>query len=186
MDDILLALLVAGLALAPAAAVLVHWIRHVRRRRAELRRAQGLRLIHALSAYSAWIECQRDLPFSARSLDELTSPEPLTHARRLKREWFPSLAPQMVGLLQAHSRMIEYLWEQSLLRLSQGAAWRPACEDAQYQQLRGAQEELIDEMITCCRQLIGGDPRQIWKPTGSDFTFSNGLGMPAQGPASRV
>jgi beta-lactamase regulating signal transducer with metallopeptidase domain len=55
MDDIFLALLVAGLALAPAAAVLVHWIRHVRRRRAELRRAQGLRLIHALSAYSAWI-----------------------------------------------------------------------------------------------------------------------------------
>jgi hypothetical protein len=185
MNDTFLASLLAALSLAPAAAVLWHWVRHLRRKRAEMRRAQGLRLIHALGAYSAWIECQRDLPFTARSLDELASPQPLTQARRLKREWFPSLAPYMVGLLQAHSRMIEYLWEQSLLRLSQGAAWRPACEDAQYQQLRGAQEELIEEMIARCRELMG-DAGQVWKRTGSDFAFSNGLGRASQGPPSRV
>lgn len=181
MNDVFIALPILALAVA----LLAQGLRHLRRKRAAVRRAQGYRLIHALGAYSAWIESQRDLPFTARSLDELTSPQPLSQARRIKRQCFPSLAPNMIGLLQAHSRMIEYLWEQSLLRLSQGAAWRPACEDAQYQQLRGAQEELIDEMIARCRELIG-DSGQVWKRTGSDFAFSNGAGGPARGPASRV
>lgn len=164
-------------------ALVVQRVRVARRQRAKIRRAQGYRLIHALRAYSAWIERQRDRPLTARSLDELTSPEPLTLAREIKQKWFPTLAQYMVPLLQAHSRMIEYLWEQSLLRLSQGSAWQPAHQDAHYQQLRGAQEDLIDEMIATCRELIGDSP-QVWERTGSDFAFSNSVGRPSQGPAS--
>ena len=183
MNALFLFSAIGALGFIAASALVLQWIRVARRRRAKLRRAQGYRLIHALRAYSAWIESQRDRPITARRLDELTSPEPLTLARQIKREWFPSLSHYRVPLLQAHSRMIEYLWEQSLLRLSQGSAWQPAHQDAQYQQLRGAQEDLIDELIATCRELIGDSP-QVWQRTGSDFAFSNSVGRTSQGPAS--
>lgn len=183
MNDLLLISAIAALGVMFACAFVLRWIRLARRRRARMRRVQAYRLIHALRAYSAWIDSCRDLPFTARSLDELTSPAPLTLVRRIKREFFPSLAPSMVLLLQAHSRVIEYLWEQSLLRLSQGSAWVPAYQDAQFLQLRGAQEDLMDEMIAKCRELIGETP-QVWQPTGSDFSFSNSVGRVSQGPAS--
>jgi hypothetical protein len=185
MNDLLIPALIAAATLLVAATAVYRLARHMGRERAERRRAHGYHLIHALRAYSAWIECQRDLPFAAQSLDELTSPEPLTRARFIKHEWFPELSQHTVRLLQAHSRMIEYFWQQNLLRLSQGAAWRPAYEDAQYQQLRGAQEDLIDEMIDICRDLTG-DARQPWKRTGSDFAFSNGLGISTNEPASQA
>jgi type II secretory pathway pseudopilin PulG len=182
-DDTLLASLIGALSLVLAVGAVYRWMRHVARMRAEQLRQQGYHLIHALREYSAWIEYQRDLPFTARSLDELTSPEPLTQARRIKREYFPALSQHMVRLLQAHSRVIEYLWQQNLLRLSQGSGWRPAYEDPQYQQLRGAQEDLIGEMIDICRELTG-DARQPWRQTGSDFSFSNSLNVSQAGPAS--
>ena len=185
VDDILLASLIGALSLVLAAGAVYRWMRHVSRLRAEQLKQQGYRLIHALKEYSAWIEYQRDLPFTARSLDELTSPEPLTLARQIKRECFPELSQHMVRLLQAHSRVIEYLWQQNLLRLSQGSGWRPAYEDSQYQQLRGAQEDLIDEMIDICRELTG-DARRPWRETGSDFAFSNSLSVSQTGPASRA
>jgi hypothetical protein len=185
MNDLLLVSAFAALGLMGVGAVVLQWFRVARRRRAKVRRAQGYRLIHALRAYSAWIEGQRDLPFTARSVDELTSPAPLALAGQIKTEWFPGLAQYMVPLLQAHSRVVEYLWEQSLLRLSQGSAWRPAHQDARYQQLRGAQEELMDEMIAACREQIGDTPL-LWRPTGSDFAFSNSLGRASQGPVGRA
>ena len=183
IDDVLLASLLGMVSLVLATGAVYRWMRHVTRMRTEHIRLQGYRLIHALRAYSAWIEYQRDLPFTARSLDELTSPEPLTEARRIKREHFPTLGQHMVRLLQAHSRVIEYLWQQNLLRLSQGSGWRPAYEDPQYQQLRGAQEDLIGEMIDICRELTG-DAGQPWRQTGSDFAFSNSLS--GSGPATRA
>jgi hypothetical protein len=182
MNDILLISGLAALGFMAMGAAVLQWLRVLERRHVQARRAQGYRLIHALRAYSAWIDCQRDLPFTDRSLDELTSPGPLTLARQIKSEWFPSLSQHMVPLLQAHSRMVEYLWEQSLLRLTQGSAWQPAYQDAQYQQLRGAQEDLIDELIASCRELIG-DTTQVWQRTGSDFAFSSSVSR-SSGPAS--
>jgi hypothetical protein len=183
LNDLLLISAITALGFMAACALLLQWIRVARRRREKVLRSQGYRLIHALRAYSAWVESQRDLPFTARSLDELTTPEPLRVAREIKQHCFPSLAQYMLPLLQAHSRMIEYLWEQSLLRLTQGSAWQPASEDARYQQLRGAQEDLIDELIAKCRELIGDTP-QVWRRTGSDFAFSNSVSRASRGPAS--
>lgn len=186
MNELFIPSLIGVITLLAAATAVYRWMRHISRLRASRLRAEGYRMIHALRAYSAWIECQRDLPFTARSLDELTSPEPLTLARQIKRECFPELSQHMVRLLQAHSRVIEYLWQQNLLRLSQGSGWRPAYEDRQYQQLRGAQEDLIDEMIDMCRELIG-DAARPWQRTGSDFSFSNSsLGLTRTGPTSQA
>jgi hypothetical protein len=184
--DLLVPSLVGALALGGAAMAVLGWVRKASRRRAQQLRAHGYRLIHALRAYSAWIDCHRDLPFTARSLEELTSPEPLTQARQIKSDWFPGLSQHMVRLLQAHSRVIEYMWQQNLLRMTQGSGWRPAYEDRQYQQLRGAQEELIDEMIALCREAIG-DAGQPWRRTGSDFSFSaSNLGASSGGRAGHT
>jgi hypothetical protein len=185
MNDLFLTSAVVALGLMALGGLVLQRVRIVSRRRAKIRRAQGYRLIHALRAYSAWVESQRDRPFIARSLEELTSPEPLTLAGQIKRDWFPGLGRYMVPLLQAHSRFVEYLWEQSLLRLSQGSGWRPAYQDARYQQLRGAQEELIDEMIAACRELIGDTPH-AWRRTGSDFAFSNSIRRASHDPAGRA
>lgn len=186
IDDLLIPLLIGALSLLAAAAAVYRWMRHLGRVREQQLRAQGYRLIHALREYSAWIDFQRDLPITARSLEELTSPEPLTQARQIKRDWFPDLSQHMVRLLQAHSHVIEYLWQQNLLRLSQGSGWRPAYEDKQYQQLRGAQEDLIDEIIALCREIIG-DASQPWRRTGSDFAFTNSsVGVSGNGPPSRA
>jgi hypothetical protein len=181
VDDIFFPSAISALSLAAAGTAVYYWGRYLVRVRAEQLRNAGYRMINALRAYSAWIEWQRDLPFTARSMDELTSPEPLTRARDIKREYFPELSQHMVRLLQAHSRVIEYLWQQDLMRLSQASGWQPAYADPQYQQLRGAQEDLIGEMIDICRELIG-DSHQPWRRTGSDFSFSGVVST--GGPAS--
>jgi len=181
MNDFLFESLLVALA---AAYLVYRVVRYLARSRQERLRAQGYRLIHALNAYSAWVDCQRDEPFLAHSIDELSSPEPLTQARRVKEESFPTLSQHMVRLLQAHSRLIEYLWQQNLLRMGQAAGWRPAHQDAQYQQIRGAQEDLIQEMVALCREMIGESQRE-WRRTGTDFAFSNSVGISTtQGPAS--
>lgn len=184
IDDFL-PLLIGASCVAAAAGVYFR-ARHLKHTRAQHLRAQGYRLIHALGEYSAWIDYQRDLPFTARSPDELSLPGPLAQACRIKSESFPDLSQPMVLLLQAHSRVIEYLWQQNLVRLTQGSGWLAAHEDKQYQQLRGAQEELIDDMIAQCRELIG-DASEPWRRTGSDFAFTNSsLGWPATSPHRRA
>lgn len=183
MDDTFFAALILAFCLVAGSALSVKWVHDKRRKHKAARRAHGYELIHSLRAYSAWIECQRDLPFTTGRLDELTSPEPLARARQIKQDWFPELSHNHALLLQAHDHMVEYLWEQSTERLGQGAGGRQACGDAKYQQLRGAQEDLIDEMIATCRELIG-DSDMAWRATGSDFAFSNSVG--SNGPASQV
>jgi hypothetical protein len=183
MDELLVTTLLAAAAAVAAVTVGIHVLRTLAERRAAVRKEQSYKMIHALNAYSAWIECQRELPFTARSLDELTSPEPLTRARQIKRDFFPSLHPNIVRLLKSHHRLIEYLWEQSLMRLSQGAAWTPAYDDPVYKQLRAQQEDLIDEMVEQCRRLVG-DTDRAWQRTGSDFAFSNSFSLSR--PTSRA
>jgi hypothetical protein len=178
--------LIAAFILAAATAAMYLWVRHLGRVRAQELRAQGYRLIHALREYSAWIDFQRDVPLTAQSLREFTSPEPLAQACRIRRECFPGLSQHMGHLLQAHTRFADYLWQQNLLRLGKGSGWQAVDEDMQYQQLRGAQEDLIDDIIALCRELIG-DASLPWRSTGSDFAFTNSsIGMSLPGPAGRA
>ena len=142
------------------------------RRRHERLRTQGYKLIHWLNAYSAWVDYQRDDALLDQTTEELTSPEPLAKALAIKDAAFPELSQHMVRLLQAHSRLMEYLWQHNLLRLSQATGWVPAYQDPPYQQIRGAQEDLIEEMISICHEIIG-DTEVNWRRTGTDFTFSS-------------
>lgn len=171
IDKQLVPWLIVIVGIAAASAVYL-WSRHIQRTRAAELRDRGYRLIRALTEYSAWIDYHRDVPFTASSPDELASPEPLTQARDIMRESFPEISQHMVRLLQAHSHVVGHLWQQNLLRLSQGSEWQPAYSDKMYQQLRGAQEDVIDDMIALCRELIG-DAHEPWRRTGSDFAFAS-------------
>jgi hypothetical protein len=167
-------------ALPPLAAlVFIAALWYLAQRQRNRLRARGLHLIYWLKAYSAWVDCQRDEPFLARDVDELALPEPLARALALKDAAFPDLSQHMVRLLQAHSRLIEYLWQHNLLRISLATGWQAAHEDSRYQQIRGAQEDLIEEMIALCQERIGESARE-WKRTGSDFAFSSSLGLNTQ------
>lgn len=162
---------IGAFSLTAVATGVLLWARRLARVRADELRAQGYRLIHALSEYSAWIDFQRELPVSARDLDELAAPDPLVEAGRITRKCFPDMAQHMHRLLQAHSRVIEYLWQQKLVRMSDASGSPPVSDERQYAQLRGAQEDMIDDMVELCRELIG-DAREPWQRTGSDFAFS--------------
>ena len=181
MSEILLScLLVAALVLAT-----VVWARHAAQERREQLRADGYELIFSLKTYSAWVDYRRDEPVMTRNTEELASPEPLKRALEIKDVSFPALSHHMLLLLQAHSRLVEYLWQQSLLRQSQASGWQPLYHDPQYQQIRGAQEELIEEMIGLCQEIIGDRARE-WRRTGTDFAFSSVCMSTTQGPATRV
>src|SRR5512133_1215948 len=103
-------LVVAALMLAALA-----WARHLAHRRQQHLRARGYEFIAALKAYSAWVDYQRDESFVGRDADELALPEPLARALSAKSA-FPELSQHTLRLLQAHSRLVEYLWQQNLLR----------------------------------------------------------------------
>lgn len=178
MNEIFLSSLVVALVL-----IIIGWTRHLARKRQEQLRARGYDLIFSLKTYSAWVDCQRDEPIMPSDADELALPGPLRRAREIEEASFPALSQHMLRLFQAHGRLTEYLWRQNLLRLSQAAGHRPAYQDPQYQQIRGAQEDLIEEMIRLCQEMIG-DRADEWHGTGTDFAFSSSAGMSTtQGPA---
>lgn len=186
IDKLFIPFLVGAVCLLALAAAVYLRARYLRRAHARELQAQGYRLIHALRAYSAWIEYQSGLSFEAHSREELALPEPLAQACSITGQWFPGLSQHLGRLLQAHGRVIEHLWRQHQLRQVREAAGQRARPDRQYQQLRGAQEDLVDEMIALCREIIG-DAREPWRGTGSDFSFSgSGLGGPRTGPASQA
>jgi hypothetical protein len=167
-------LFVGALAAVAVALMITGIARLAARKRQDRLRAQGYELIFSLKSYSAWVDCQSDEPLTSRDADELASPQPLARARALKDAAFPGLSQHMLRLLQAHSRLVEYLWRQNLMRLSQASGWQPAWQDAHYQQIRGAQEDLIQEMIGLCQEMIG-DREQEWRQTGTDFAFSSSM-----------
>ncbi|HWP13971.1 MAG TPA: hypothetical protein VNN06_19255 [Ramlibacter sp.] len=165
-----------SLAALALALVIAGGVRRNARKRHEQLQARGYELIFSLKAYSAWVDWQCDEPIMSRNTDELTSPKPLARAREIKQAAFPGLTQHMLRLLQAHSHLVEYLWQQNLLRLSLATGWRPAYQDPQYQQIRGAQEDLIQEMIGLVQEAIG-DRAEEWRRTGSDFAFSGSTSL---------
>lgn len=148
------------------------------RRRTLKRRMAGYVLLDCLKAYSAWMDYQREELFQTRNPEDLGTPEPLMRACEIKDEWFPQLAPQMVRLLHSHRQMMEYLWEQRILRMSHASARASILADPRYQQLRDLQDATMDGLFVRCRQLIGDSGRK-WRPTRSDFAFSSGLSIPS-------
>jgi hypothetical protein len=143
-------------------------------RRAARRRQAGYRLMDCLKAYTAWIDWHRDEPLLHQDPETLAIPAALAQAVQIKDEHFPQLAPLMLRLLQAHRELMQYLWEENILRMS-GGAQRPYYADPRYHQLRDAQDATLDSLFLRCREAIG-DSGTPWRRTRSDFSFSSNLG----------
>jgi hypothetical protein len=170
--DVLVPLLATALALALAVA-LVLW-----RRRAGLRvarrRAAGYRLMECLRAYSAWIDWHRDEPLLQQEPEDSGMPAALAEAVQIKDAFFPELAGLMLQLLQTHRELMQYLWEENILRMTHASPLRPHDADPRYQDVRDRQDATLDSLFLRCRELIG-DAQGGWRRTASDFSFSSGI-----------
>lgn len=175
--DFALPLLIVTAALAVA---FVLWrMRVAFARRQARRRAAGYQLMDCLKAYTVWIDWHRDEPLMHSKPDALTVPPPLEQAVRIKEEDFPELSPLMVKLLHTHRELMQYLWEQNILRMTHAATLGPHYADPRYHQLRDTQDAALDSLFLRCRQLIGDDGSE-WKRTRSDFSFSGDQNAPSR------
>ncbi len=154
------------------------WRAHRRAvRRALHRRTAGYQLMDCLKAYSAWVDWHRDEPLLHQNPEDLTLPAALAQACVLKDHWLPELSPLMVQLLYSHRELMQFFWEENILRMAQSSQ-RPYYADPRYHALRDRQDAALDSLFARCRGLIG-DTEEAWHRTGSDFTFSSGLGLPS-------
>lgn len=147
-------------------------------RAATARRKAAREMVDSMKAYGAWMDARRDEPFTEKSLDELSMPTPLRRAVSIKDEAFPEMGPSLVRLLKSHSAMMEFLWQQNILRIGHSLPGVPIYADPRYQQLRDNQDAAIDSLIAQSRQLIGED-QPVWHGTRSDFIYSSGLSLPS-------
>jgi hypothetical protein len=165
---------------AALAVIVVLWRMRARAlRRTAKRRAAGYQMIDCLKAYTAWIDWHRDEPLLHQNPEELSVPAALAQAVQIKDEHFPQLGPLMLQLLQSHRELMQYLWEENILRMTHSAARRPHYADPRYHQLRDTQDAALDSLFMRCRQLIGDDGSE-WKRTRSDFSFSGDLNLPSR------
>lgn len=171
VDSLLAATVLAGGGLV----AFVSWRRRVERRQRMLREA-GYRLIHELKAYLAWIEMLRGEPYTSTEPEQLTAAQALREARTIAQSSFPDLEQSMLRLLQGDARLMGYLWEHKLLRLSDPGQWVPYDRDQAYWMLRDGQEDLVEEIIARCRVLTGEDARS-WHGTDLDSEFFSTRGL---------
>lgn len=163
---------------AVIAVVLPLWLLRARMRKQAARRRAGHRLMDCLKAYSAWTDWHRDEPLLHQNPEELTIPAVLAQACQIKDQWFPELGGLMVQLLHSHRELMQYFWEENILRLTHAASARPHYADPRYHQLRDMQDGALDSLFMRCRQLIG-DTESGWQRTRSDFSFSSGISTPS-------
>lgn len=174
-DPYLPALLVA---LALGVAVVLWRVRTRLVKRAARRRAAGYRLMDCLKAYTAWVDWHRDEPLLHRDPENLDIPAALAQAVQVKDEHFPELSRFMLQLLQTHRELMQYLWEENILRMSHAGQQRPYYADPRYHQLRDTQDAALDNLFLRCRELIG-EKHGKWRDTRSDFSFSSGMETPS-------
>jgi hypothetical protein len=156
------------------------WRLRVRRaQRLARKRAAAYQFIDCLKAYTAWIDWHRDEPLLHQNRDDGGIPPALAQAVHLKDLHFPELAALMLQLLQTHRELMQYLWEENILRMTHSPL-RPHYADPLYHNIRDRQDATLDSLFMRCRQLVGDDGEH-WERTRSDFSFSSsGLGTPSQ------
>jgi hypothetical protein len=165
--------------IASTVAVVLWRVRARLNKRAARRRAAGYRLMDCLKAYTAWIDWHRDEPLLHRDPESLNIPAALAQAVQVKDDYFPELGKLMLQLLQSHRELMQYLWEEHILRITHSGHQRPYYADPRYHQLRDTQDAALDSLFMRCRQLIGDDGSE-WKRTRSDFSFSGDINMPSR------
>lgn len=124
-----LALLAAGLAIVAALSAAITL--HVRWR--ALRRVMAGQLLEALAAYTAWVAAQRGAAFFEG--DSRDGGSALRDVRRIQRDWFPELSGEAAELFDVHARLIDFLWSQQLMRMTDAEAWLDSDHELRFAQL---------------------------------------------------
>jgi hypothetical protein len=176
--DLFFPLALAALTLGAAGVLWRLRSRHVHR--LAQRRAAGYQLIDCLKAYTAWIDWHRDEPLLHQNPDESGIPAALKQAVQLKDQHFPELSGLVLQLLQMHRELMQYLWEENILRMTHASTLRPHYADPRYHNIRDRQDAALDSLFLRCRELIGDSGAERQR-TRSDFSFSSGgLGLPSR------
>jgi hypothetical protein len=177
----LLFLLLAAASLGIALVLWRLWSRMLRH--ASRRRHAGYQLMDALKAYTAWIDWHRDEPELHQAPDAVGIPAALAKAKEIQDLHFPEMSRLMHKLLHTHRQLMQYLWEDSILRTTQAPNLRPHYADPRYHQLRDTQDAALDSLFVRCRERIG-ETESGWRRTRSDFSFSSPMSGGRSGPAS--
>ena len=96
----------------------------------EVRRIKALELLDALDRYSDWVASQRRASYFQGEGDD--AEKPLEEARHIKQGWFPELAGDMVEILIVHNRLVDFLWNQQLLRFKDPELWLDSDHDSRF------------------------------------------------------
>ena len=96
----------------------------------EVRRLKALELLDAIARYSEWVAAQRRASFFQG--DGEGASLPLEQARQIKQGWFPELVGDMVEILIVHNRLVDFLWNQQLLRLKDPEGWLESDHDTRF------------------------------------------------------
>lgn len=99
----------------------------------EVRRLKALELLDALARYSEWAAAQGRSPFFQGEGKDASLA--LEQARHIKQGWFPELAGDMVEILIVHNRLVDFLWNQQLLRLRDPEGWLESDHDTRFLEL---------------------------------------------------
>lgn len=102
-------------------------------RQRAVRRLKAVELLDAFERYSEWVASQRRTPFFQGDGEDGVGP--LEEARHIKQGWFPELAGDMVEILVVHNRLVDFLWNQQLLRLKDPEGWLVSDHDSRFLEL---------------------------------------------------
>ena len=132
----------------------------------EVRRLKALELLDALDRYSDWIAIQRRTTFFQGECEGDGAETALEEARHIKQGWFPELAGDLVEILIVHNRMIDFLWNQQLLRLKDPERWMESDHDSRFLELWGQHRYALEGVQLKLRSLAhvprsGRDEHQL-------------------------
>lgn len=117
----------------------------------EVRRLKALELLDALDRYSGWVASQRRATFFQGEGDAAETP--LEEARHIKQGWFPELGGDMVEILIVHNRLVDFLWNQQVLRYKDPERWLESDHDSRFLQLWRQHREAIEGLQMTLRSL---------------------------------
>ena len=138
----------------PAIAVISAIIaRHLRQRL--LRRLKAAQVLDALARYSDWVAAQRRTPFFQGDAREQDSP--LEEIHQIGQQWFPELAAESAEIFAVHARLIDFLWTQQMLRLSDPEAWLESDHDGRFMELWRLHLRAVYGVVEKLKVVAGAD-----------------------------
>ena len=76
--------------------------------------------------------------------------------RLIQREWFPGLSWETAELLDVHARLIDFLWTQQMLRVTDAEAWLDSDHDTRFLRLWGLHRDAAQAARVKLNELAGG------------------------------